>query len=40
MKFPLSWIKDYVDITISTDELVHKLTMAGLEVESVDYVGD
>ncbi len=39
MKIPLSWIKDYVDIDISIEELVDKMTMAGLEVEEVQYVG-
>ena len=39
MKFPLSWLRDYVDITLSTNELVEKLTMAGLEVEDIEQVG-
>jgi phenylalanyl-tRNA synthetase beta chain len=40
MKVPLSWLKDYVDIDdIPIEELAHKLTMAGLEVEEIDFVG-
>lgn len=39
MKFPLSWLKDYVDITLSPEDLAEMLTMAGLEVESLEYVG-
>ena len=39
MKVPLSWLKDYVDITMSPEELAHALTMAGLEVETIEYVG-
>jgi phenylalanyl-tRNA synthetase beta chain len=39
MRVPLSWLKDYVDITISPEELAHILTMAGLEVEAIDYIG-
>ncbi len=39
MKLPLSWIKDYVDISLPIDELAHRLTMAGLEVEEITYVG-
>ena len=39
MKVPLSWIKDFVDITLPVEELAHRLTMAGLEVEEVRYVG-
>ncbi|MFL5625902.1 MAG: phenylalanine--tRNA ligase subunit beta [Ktedonobacteraceae bacterium] len=36
---PLSWLKEYVDITMSPEELADTLTMAGLEVEAVEYVG-
>ncbi|GAC1656582.1 MAG: phenylalanine--tRNA ligase subunit beta [Ktedonobacteraceae bacterium] len=39
MKVPLSWLKDYVDITMTPEELAHMLTMAGLEVEAIEYVG-
>ncbi len=33
MKVTANWLKDYVDFNIPADELAHKLTMAGLEVE-------
>ncbi|HLF27209.1 MAG TPA: phenylalanine--tRNA ligase subunit beta [Anaerolineae bacterium] len=39
MKVPLSWLKDYVDITLPVEELAERLTLAGLEVEHLDYVG-
>jgi phenylalanyl-tRNA synthetase beta chain len=39
MKVPLSWIKDFVDITIPLTELAHLMTMAGLEVEGIQYIG-
>jgi phenylalanyl-tRNA synthetase beta chain len=39
MRVPLSWIKDYVDIDISIEDLAHQLTMAGLEVEEITFVG-
>ncbi|MBV9616995.1 MAG: hypothetical protein JO031_16190, partial [Ktedonobacteraceae bacterium] len=39
MRVPLSWLKDYVDIEMTPEELAHTLTMAGLEVEAIDYVG-
>ena len=39
MKLSLNWLKDYIDPKLSTDELVERLTMAGLEVEGVEYVG-
>ncbi len=39
MKTPLSWLKDYVDITLAPHELAEKLTLAGLEVEHIEYIG-
>lgn len=39
MLFPLSWIKDFVDITIPLELLVRRMIMAGLEVEELRYVG-
>src|SRR5512145_1917361 len=39
MKVPISWLKDFVDITLPIPELAHRLTMAGLEVEGVHYIG-
>ncbi len=39
MKVPISWLKDYVDIPVSVEELARRLTNAGLEVEAVHYVG-
>jgi len=39
MRVPLSWLKEYVDITISPELLAERLTLAGLEVGKIDYVG-
>ncbi len=39
MLVPLSWLKDFVDITVPLPELARRLTMAGLEVEHVTYIG-
>ncbi len=39
MKVPLSWLKDFVEIDLPIDELAHRLTMAGLEVEAIAYIG-
>src|SRR5947209_2371038 len=39
MKVPMSWLKEYVDVTMSPGELGHMLTMAGLEVEAIEYIG-
>ncbi len=37
MRVPYSWLKDYVDITLSPEELAERLTMAGLEVDKIEY---
>ena len=34
MRFSEAWLRQYVNPAISTEELVHQLTMAGLEVDS------
>jgi len=39
MKLSLNWLKDYIDIEMPIDELSHLLTMAGLEVEGIEPVG-
>lgn len=36
MKIPLSWIKEYIDINISPEDIANTLTMAGLEVDSIE----
>jgi len=38
MKAPLSWLKDYVDINCSAEELKDKLFSCGFEVEDMIYV--
>ena len=40
MKVSLNWVKEYVDIRVEEKELVHLLTMGGLEVERVSPVGE
>src|SRR5512143_2846905 len=39
MKVLISWLKDYVDITLSIEELANRLTLAGMEVEHIEYYG-
>jgi phenylalanyl-tRNA synthetase beta chain len=39
MRVPLSWLQDFVEVTLPVDDLVHRLTMAGLEVGDVAYIG-
>ena len=36
MKFTLAWLKEHLDTDASLDDIVTKLTMIGLEVESID----
>jgi phenylalanyl-tRNA synthetase beta chain len=36
MKVTLSWIKEYISVDLEPDEIASKLTMAGLEVDSVE----
>ena len=36
MKFSEKWLREWVDPAVSTEELVEQLTMAGLEVDSVE----
>ncbi|MCW3172381.1 phenylalanine--tRNA ligase subunit beta [Shewanella subflava] len=38
MKFSESWLREWVNPTVSRDELSHQITMAGLEVDGVDPV--
>ena len=38
MKIQLDWLKEYIDIDLSAEELGHLLTMAGLEIESRETV--
>ncbi len=40
MKVPFSWLKDYVDIDITAEELQGKLFSCGFEVEELRYVGE
>jgi phenylalanyl-tRNA synthetase beta chain len=41
MRVPISWLKDYVDIPddLLVEELAEKMTIAGLEVGKIDYIG-
>ena len=39
MKAPFSWLKDYVDIDITAQELADKLFSCGFEVEELAYLG-
>ncbi|HKJ34813.1 MAG TPA: phenylalanine--tRNA ligase subunit beta [Balneolales bacterium] len=39
MKISYNWLKEYIDLDISPQEVSDKLTYAGLEVEEVEHVG-
>ncbi|WP_374688457.1 phenylalanine--tRNA ligase subunit beta [Promineifilum sp.] len=39
MRVPLSWLREYVDIDLPVPQVTELLTNAGLEVESIEYVG-
>ncbi|HXG24942.1 MAG TPA: phenylalanine--tRNA ligase subunit beta, partial [Chthonomonadales bacterium] len=36
MRLPVEWIKEYVPVEADAEELAHRLTMAGLEVEEIE----
>ncbi len=38
MKFNVDWLRDFVDVDFGADQLAEELTMAGLEVDSVEPV--
>ena len=40
MRVPLSWLKDYVDVTLPVEDLAERLTLGGLEVNAIDRVGN
>ncbi len=39
MLIPISWLKRYVPVEMPAQELAHRLTMAGLEIDEVREVG-
>ncbi len=39
MKVSLKWLRDYVDIKLTPEELAERLTMAGLEVKGIQTMG-
>ncbi len=40
MRVPLSWLNDYVTWDLSAKELAERLTLGGLEVGAIEYVGE
>ena len=40
MKIPISWLKDFINLDgISIEDIARKLTLAGMEVDEILYVG-
>src|ERR1700690_53997 len=40
MKLPISWLKDFIDLDgLTVEEIAGKLTLAGLEVDEIQYIG-
>jgi phenylalanyl-tRNA synthetase beta chain len=40
MKLPISWLKDFIDLDgLTVEDIARKLTLAGLEVDEILYVG-
>lgn len=39
MKVPLSWLKEFVDVDLSPADLAEVMTMAGMEVGHLQYIG-
>jgi phenylalanyl-tRNA synthetase beta chain len=38
MKFTVDWLKQFVEVNIAPEELAHRLTMTGLEVDAVEHL--
>jgi len=40
MRIPISWLEDFIDIEgLSVEEIARQLTLAGLEVDEIRYIG-
>jgi phenylalanyl-tRNA synthetase beta chain len=39
MRVPLSWLREFVDISLEPKDLAELLTRSGMEVEAVEYIG-
>ena len=40
MLVPLKWLKEYVDIDVTAEELAHRMTMTGSKVEGIHKQGE
>src|SRR6476661_595719 len=39
MRVPLSWLREYIEINVTPEELARRLTLAGQEVEHIHRIG-
>ncbi len=39
MRVPLSWLREYVDIELTPEQLAERLTLLGMEVQSIEQWG-
>ena len=39
MRVPLSWLREFVDVDLTPEELAEKLTLLGMEVSSIERIG-
>ena len=40
MRVPISWLKEYVDVVLPIEELTERLTLAGMEIDAVERIGE
>ena len=39
MRVPLSWLREYVDVDLSPEDLADRLTLLGMEVKGIEHLG-
>ncbi|MFN8621894.1 MAG: phenylalanine--tRNA ligase subunit beta [Chloroflexota bacterium] len=40
MRVPLSWLREYVDVDLTPEQLADRLTVLGMEVQGIERIGD
>jgi phenylalanyl-tRNA synthetase beta chain len=40
MRVPLSWLRDYVDLDLTPEQLADRLTLLGMEVQGIERIGE
>ena len=39
MRVPLSWLREFVDIELTPEQLAERLTLLGMEVSAIERIG-